>query len=65
MSWAVISVASSVQCEQSADRLVLVAPTVASQLMANLSYLVAAYLPDAGTHTIEPDVAPDIEDQST
>jgi len=47
------------------DRFVLVAPTVASQLVANLSYLVAAYLPEKGTHTFEPDVTPDIEDQST
>jgi hypothetical protein len=46
------------------DRLVLVAPTVASQLVTNLSYLVAAYLPEAGTHTFEPSVTPDIEDQS-
>lgn len=46
------------------DRLVLAAPTVASQLVANLSYLVAAYLPEVGTHTFETDVTPDIEDQS-
>jgi hypothetical protein len=47
------------------DRLVLAAPTVASQLVTNLSYLAAAYLPGAGTHFFEPDVTPDIEDQGT
>jgi hypothetical protein len=46
------------------DRLALVAPTVAAQLVTNLSFLVAAYLPEVGTHTFEPSVTPDIEDQS-
>lgn len=53
------------ECRLIFDRLVVARPDVPMLLMHNLDTLVAAHLPDVGTHVFEESISPDYPDLET